>query len=198
MVDNVINRRFKYNIDSVLKGKDFLIKYTLQHCVPFSIYRRYFLFENNLNFFEGIFHEDSEFTPRSYYFAERIAFFNDIFYFVYQNTNSITRTVNHKKAFDCIVVASSLSKFCQSITIECQNIFDDIISLIINNSLNNSYDMNKSTSNELNHYIYENKYLFKHLVSSSVIKYKIEGFLFYLFPKYTIQIYKLIQKFNKR
>ena len=56
-----------------------------------------FFQKNNLTFFEGIFHEDSELTPRAYYLAEKISFTNEIIYFVRLNPNSITRSVSVQK-----------------------------------------------------------------------------------------------------
>lgn len=165
-------------------------------CAPFTIYRKNYLKENNLKFMEGIFHEDSEFTPRSYYFANRIAAKNDVIYFVYINPCSITRSVNHKKAFDYIKVARSLSIFSQIVPADLMYIYNNQISMNINNSLYNSYKMDKATIRKLNLELKENKSLFNHLRESTIIKYQIEGVLFYLFPKNCVQIYRIMQFVN--
>lgn len=193
--DSIKNKEIVYSNISIKKGKELFLDNFFPQAQMY-IFRREFLFNNNLIFFEGIYHEDSEFTPRILYYADKIKILSKPVYYFYKRPNSITTTVNPKKAFDCIVVSLNLSKFSQSILKEYKTRFNDIISLIINNSLYNTYEMNKLTAKELNNFIYDHKYLFKHLVRSSVIKYKIEGILFYLFPKYTIQIYKLIQKLN--
>lgn len=196
MIGDLPIRRFEYTDYGVLSGKEVLNNIGLQVCVPFTIYRKKFLEEHSLHFYNGIFHEDVEFSLRAYYFAERVSSLNEIFYFVYQNTSSITRTINPKKAFDLIKVACSLSEFTQNMLPSYIPIFNYKISICINSSLHNAYYFDKQTERELNNYIYENRHLFEHLVKSKMVKYKIEGLLFKLFPKKTIQIYKFIQKFN--
>jgi len=168
----------------------------LELCVPFTIYRRDFLKENNLKFKEGIFHEDSEFTPRSYYFAKRIAVKNDVIYFVNINPFSITRSINYKKAFDYIKVARSLSTFSQFIPTDLIYIYNNIISRDINNSLYNSYQMDNITIRTLNIELKKNKSLFKHLRKSTIAKYRIEGILFDILPRHCVQVYKFIQFIN--
>ena len=88
----------------------------MQHCVPFTIYRRAFFLQHHLKFYPGIFHEDSEFSPRSYYYAKRVGFSNEIVYLVTINPNSITRSINYKKSFDCLKVAMSAHDFFVEVT----------------------------------------------------------------------------------
>lgn len=195
-IENLPVRSFNNTDFGILPGKEIMKSLDFQICVPFHIFKRDFLVSNSLVFFKGIFHEDSEFTPRAYYLAERVSSLNKVLYFVCQNPNSITRTVNPKKAFDLIQVALSLSEFSNKVLPNYKYIFDYLVSLNVNSSLNNSYFINKMDNRRLNRTIYENKHLFKHLINSNKIKYKIEGFLFKVFPRHTIQVYKLIQNFN--
>lgn len=191
-----IERRFKYNLNGIYSGKNVLKMGAINVCVPFTIYNRGFLIENKLSFKRGVFHEDSEFTPRAYYYLNTISFLDDICYFVRQNPSSITRTPNPKKAFDCITVANSLSDFSKNMDENLKVQFDNLISLNINNSLYNTYEMSNEKIKELNEYIYEHKFLFNHLIKSSRLKYKLEGLLFYIWPKKTVQVYQIIQKLN--
>lgn len=204
---NVINdkeiRRFKYVDSKVVSGLDALNKNVMQHCVPFSIYRREFLLENKLNFFPGIFHEDSEFSPRAYFYAQRIGFTNNIYYLVNINPNSITRTVNYKKSFDYLKVAISIHQFQKSKKIN--NIFfHNHISLVINNALSNfikktaDKEQQSKEMKRFNKELYGNRYLFIHLLKSSKFKYKLEGYLFAIFPKNTMLVYKFLQIFNPK
>lgn len=175
-----------------------LLKTSLwEPCVPFTIYRRKFLKENNLKFVEGIFHEDSEFSPRAYYLAKKIAILKEIIYFVNIHPDSITRSINHKKAFDCIEVARNLSAFSKIVSSDLMYIFNNQISVNINNSLHYSYQMDNLVIQSLKTELAENKFLFKHLCKSSILKYRLEGILFSLFPRHCIQIYRFIQNFNK-
>lgn len=199
---NIINgkpvSKPKFTNSSLLPGKDAMLNVGFNVCVPFTIYRRKFLEDNSLFFYIGIFHEDCEFSPRAYYLAEKVSTLNDLLYFVNYNPTSITRTVNPKKSSDLIKVCISLSEFSKSILSKYKYKYDNLISMYLNNSLYNSFNMDKNDKKELNMNIYENKYLFKHLTNSRVLKYKIEGFLFKLFPKKTVQIYKFLQHFNKK
>lgn len=197
VIDDKHIRRFSYPDFGVLQGKDVMKDVGLQVCIPFTIYKKTFLEDYSLHFLDGIFHEDSEFTPRAYYFARKISSVNDIFYFVNQNPTSITRTNNPKKAFDIIKVCNSLSEFSTSILPEYKIKFDNIISTNINSALYNSFEMNSGDKDKLNNIIYENRHLFIHLKKSNILKYKIEGFIFNLLPKRTVHVYQFLQMFNK-
>ena len=205
---NTINgneiRRFSYSDLSIVRGVNILEKGIIQHCVPFTIYKRSFFLKHQLKFYPGIFHEDSEFSPRAYFHAERVGFTNDILYLVTINPNSITRTVNYKKSLDCLKVAESIDNFYKKNAHgKLDSFFHNYISLMINNSISNfsipvkdKISMEKA-KNEFLKEIYSKKDLFQHLCKSSLLKYRIEGFLFTLFPHHTIEIYHLLQKFNK-
>lgn len=192
-------RRFNYvgREKRILKGKDTLLDGIHSPCAPFSIYRRKFLLENNLSFYPGIFHEDSEFTPRVWYMAEKVMLLNDICYYVFQNQNSITRAVNPKKAFDIIKVCESLDKFTETVEDKYKIHFHNRISMNINGSLLNSYLMSSADIKKLNLEWKKHSYLFKHLQLSSKRKYQLEYYLFHFFPFYC-QLYKLIQFLNKK
>lgn len=195
------NRRFsideKYKKD-IIDGKYTLLNELWQTCAPFSIYNRKFLLKNNLLFFEGIYHEDSEFTPRSYYLAKKIMLIDDLLYFVNLNPNSITRTVNPKKSFDLIKVCISLNSFLLNVEKDYQKVFSNLISCNLNTSLHNIYFMNKEESKCLNLELRKNHHLFTHLLKSDFIKYKIEWFLFQIFKGKYSQVYKYIQKINRK
>ena len=54
-----IIRRFSYNERTVIEGMELLSTSNIQHCAPFTIYRRKFLEKHKLQFYVGIYHEDS-------------------------------------------------------------------------------------------------------------------------------------------
>lgn len=196
----VINR-FVYPYENVVTGGDVLDDGHMQHCVPFTIYCRKFLLHFNLYFYPNIYHEDTEFSPRAYFFAKRVGFINEIFYYVTINPNSITRTVNYKKSFDCLKVAISIHDFSHSVANgEHATFFHNYISLVINNSLanfmekGNDYVKRKKTIELFSRQLCDTRYLFIHLRKSSILKYKVEGNLFTIFPKYVFFIYKILRK----
>lgn len=201
IIDGCEVRRFSYTNLSVVSGGELLERGGMQHCVPFTIYRREFFLQHQLEFYLGIFHEDSEFSPRSYYYAERVGFTNAVVYLVTINPNSITRTVNYKKSFDCLKVARSIHDFSLNVAKGEHAIFyHHHIALMINNAMANflipvdDEEKRKHAELEFAKELLENKWLIKHLRSSSILKYRIEGFLFSLFPQHTVKIYRMLQK----
>ena len=201
VIDGREVRRFSYTNLSVVSGGEVLDRGGMQHCVPFTIYRREFFLQHQLEFYPGIFHEDSEFSPRSYYYAKRVGFTNDVVYLVTINPNSITRTVNYKKSFDYLKVAMSIHDFSLNVAKgEHALFYHNHIALMINNAMANfliSVDdevKRKHAELEFAKELLANKWLIKHLHSSSILKYRIEGFLFSLFPQHTVKIYRMLQK----
>lgn len=193
--DESRNKVISYKNHNLRNGKQLLSERFFPQAQMY-IYRRTFLLESNLKFFEGIYHEDTEFTPRMLYFADKIKILNEPIYYFYKRPNSITTSSNPKKAFDCIIVAKSLSVFSENIDKNLKTQYNNLISLYLNNSLYNTFVMTKEKKNELNLFICEHKYLFKHLIRSNRLKYIMEGILFRIFPKKTVQVYQIIQKFN--
>ena len=195
--EGVITRRYTLRENVVYQGVD-LLKDGLDFCAPFTIYNRTFLEDYKLRFMPGVFHEDNEFTPRAYYYAKRVACINEIVYFVYQSPNSITRSVNPKKAYDSIQVAESLDSFCEGLCKRNKRIFHGIIGSTLNVSLHNSLLMSKKELNEYKEYLYEHHAVFHHLCYCSSLKYKTEGLLFSLFPNRIPSIYKMLIKLDYR
>lgn len=201
VIDNREVRRFSYTNMSVVSGGEVLDRGGMQHCVPFTIYRREFFLQHQLEFYPGIFHEDSEFSPRSYYYAKRVGFTNDVVYLVTINPNSITRTVNYKKSFDYLKVAISIHDFSLNVAKgEHARFYHHHIALMINNAMANflisvnDEEKRKNAEQEFAKELLVNKWLIKHLRSSSILKYRIEGILFTLFPQHAVKIYRMLRK----
>lgn len=204
VIDGNIIRRFSYTCTDVLKGVDVLDKDWMVCCAPFTIYRKNFLLENGLRFYPGIYYEDTEFSPRSYFYAKRVGFNNEVLYFYTANPLSITKTVNPKKAFDRIKVMQSLDKFYHNNMLCSHSLFmHNYISKMYNSALSN-FSEKSSDGYLLKEYetnfiaqLMNNGYLLQHLHKSSCIKYRIEGFLFSIFPRYIIEIYRFMKYFKK-
>lgn len=198
MIDDKPIRRFSYaNEDTVKEGRS-LLREGIQFCAPFSIYRRGFLKDNNLWFYEGIYHEDNEFTPRAFYKAERVGAYNELLYFVYQNPNSITRSFNPKKAFDCITVINSLHNFQLKEDPGIRNSFNYVIAGTLNAALFEAVELSKEQQKDFSDALYKIKEIYSHLVYSGQTRYEIEGVLLKLFPKFPITIYRLMNIFDMR
>lgn len=191
VIDGTIHKR--YNLDSslVVEGKDFFNNET-EVCAPFSICKRELLNKFELRFFPGIFHEDGEFTPRLYYYAKRVGFVDDIFYFVRQTPNSITRSINIKKPLDLLVVMRRLHDFSLSIE-NAPAYLDDKISSAMNQSMTQGLVMPRDCQRKINDEIAKNKDLYFHLCKSKLLKYRIEGYLLRLFPNAPLTVFKLLR-----
>lgn len=192
--DGMIERRQTYADVTPVSGYE-LLKKGVSPCAPFAIWSAKFFKKYELSFFEGIFHEDSEFTPRAYYLAEKVSFVNDIIYYVFQNPNSITRTQNPKRAFDLVnVVCTHLSKFCKSIVRkEHRPVFYNLIALYLNNALAYICMADKRQQKMLDNAIFLNEHLILDMQNATSIKYRLEVFLFRVFPKHYVRIYKILK-----
>lgn len=192
--DGMIERRQAYADVTPMSGYE-LLKKGVSPCAPFAIWSAKFFKKYELSFFEGIFHEDSEFTPRAYYLADKVSFVNDIIYYVFQNPNSITRTPNPKRAFDLVnVVCTHLSIFCKSIVRkEHRPVFYNLIALYLNNALAYICMADKRQQKLLDDAIFLNEHLILDMQNASSIKYRLEVFLFRVFPKHYVRIYKILK-----
>jgi len=199
--DNKCIKMFSYSEmeGKILSGKEFIAKRMLKICAPFSIYKRSFLTDNQLQFKHGIYHEDNEFSIRSYYLAKRVTYIDKMVYTYYQTPFSITQVPNPKKSFDLLIIANSLYDFSKSYVVENDKpIFYNHISLAINSALYGLSAISDHTiRKEWEIKFSENKYLITVLLESSKLKYRMEGVLFKIFKNY-IAVYQFIQLFNKR
>lgn len=180
---------------SITKGRDVLSDKHWCPCVPFYIFKRQFLLNNNLCFVKGIFHEDSEFTPRALYLAKLIRVIDKPLYIVSPAPGSITRTVgNYKRSKDVIIVARSLEKFINDHQLNSHDstIFNTIISRTINSGLRNALKCSAKDQSDFNNLLSKNRHLLTAYWKSNSLKYKIEFVLFSIFKNY-VKIYKLFK-----
>ena len=188
--------------DNVSNGHDVLLHdfSDWDRCVPYFVFNRQFLDNHGLRFFVGIFHEDDEFTPRALYFAEKVSVVDKpLYYYLVKTENTITKSSNPKKSYDNITVAESLSDFKEKHVKaeDIKQVFDNHISLIINNTLANIKGFDKDTKRDFNRFLGTKKHLFISLRKSNKLKYRLEYVLFSMSKNY-IGVYSFIQKFNKK
>ncbi len=85
------------------------------HAAYLKICRSDFLINNKLFFKENIYHEDSEWTPRLFYFAHKVSLYKGNYYMRRMREDSIMTTKNEKnitkKICDTLMIANELSKF---------------------------------------------------------------------------------------
>lgn len=193
---NVINgenrRRQSYFDETPVSGKTLLEK-GIQPNAWLAIWSATFFKKHNFSFYEGIFHEDSELTPRAYYYADKVSLCNDICYYVRQNPDSIMRSVNPQKSFDLInVVCPHLSDFANQVEDKYKVIFYNMVGMYLNNAMAFILMSPKDKQEELNELLIRNKHLWSDLRKSSVFKYRLEARLVAAFPKYPLGVYKFL------
>lgn len=178
-------------------GKDILLSNKWQSCGVFNIFRRSFLFENGLKFLPGIYHEDSEFTPRVLYTAKSVVVVPEVLYTVIHEPYSITQVPRVKRAYDYLKVAESLNSFVKEKEengSDLEDVFNNRVSMIINDALSvivkNSFEEQRQFDKELR----KLPFLIKSMRASTIIKYRIEGLVFSIFPGNFSLIYKILKK----
>lgn len=96
----------------IYKGEDFISKVGMPPAAWLALYRREYLISNSLKFYEGIIHEDQEFTPRAYCLAEKISFVDEVIYNYNQREGGIMKSKqNVRRCKDLLTVADSLYHF---------------------------------------------------------------------------------------
>lgn len=116
------------NEKKVFSGPDFLCEMTSVSPGAWCyIVKKSLLDEHRLRFYEGILHEDNEFTPRLFFYAQRIAFWDYVAYFYFQRNGSIMRSANYaKRSADMLKVADSLFEFASLNCEKCSKVYNVI------------------------------------------------------------------------
>lgn len=177
-------------------GIELLSKEIGRSCVPYTIIRKEILQRHNLRMLVGIYHEDIEFLPRVFFFLKKIVILPEVLYYHRMVSTSITHSLNFKKNFDMIKVAKSLDGFKNNFIYKAwqKKIFSNIISLSLNCSLHDCDKMPRDVREDLQNRLFENRYLFKNMLLSTSIKYKLEWFFFFVFPSRHVLIYKYLSR----
>ena len=175
-------------------------KYTVTaSCVPaqFHIFRHSFIKENNIIFFEGIYHEDMEFTPRCAYLAKTVFSIQEALYKYQIRKGSIMTTIRPKRAFDYLIVAKSLIEFSfiHGETIKTTPLLDTIC-MSLNNSMFVISQADKQTQKKWNEAFDNNRWYVHALCNSKSLKYKLEGYLFSILKYDRVKIYQFLSKFK--
>lgn len=191
--ENTIRNEIETSIKS---GKDILFSNKWQNCGVFYVMRRSFLRANNLCFFPGIYHEDNEFTPRMLYYASSAVVIPEVLYTIYHEPNSITGVPREKRAFDYLTVADHLIDFTKSNN-ELKTPVGERLMLKSAIAINNGFDIivqnSKEAQAKFNTTFYSKRHLLQGLDGAPMFKYRLESFLFKLFPKHTVSVYKAMK-----
>ena len=181
---------------SVNTGKDVLLCGEWQPCGVFNVFRRDFLKANNLRFLPGIYHEDSEFTPRVLYTAKTVVVVPEVLYTVVREPNSITQVPRAKRAFDYLIVANNLYQYIVEkgeYESEIGRVFCNRISAAVNNALSVIIKNDKQEQEKFNKALKKKQHLIRAMRNSTIRRYQIEAFLFGIFPGHYVAINKVLK-----
>lgn len=185
MIDGKPSRLFTLEkcIDAHHTGMEMLRGNNFHGVVQYTIYKRDFLQNNALRFFEGIYHEDTEFSPRAYYFLKDVVCIDEVLYLKRVNEDSITRTVNAKKNYDLVKVSHSLRNFAETIADTAdRKYFMRLSSNALKMAMTNETRlMDKETRRKFNNHLRDNGMLLKSFFESDRALSKVEGILLTLF-----------------
>lgn len=183
------------NCSNIAKnGIDMIKENNFHGVVQYTIYKKDILDRFNLKFLEGIYHEDTEFSPRAYYYLNNIRCIDKILYLKRVNDDSITRTVNFKKNEDLIKVSESLRHFALT---KCDDknrplymrLASNALKMAMRNEVNQLSSTNKIRLNKL---LYLNNNLFKSFLESDLAYYRVIGLFHRLFPNHHLQVSRFI------
>lgn len=182
-------------IKGVISGKEFLTKNNYFTAVPFMIYRRGLIVNNQLAFYPGIYHEDNEFKPRVVYLAERCASYDKVAYNYFKgNSNSITAQLKLKNGTDLFIVMNSLHRFVEEnhITGQCRRALCTQIGFAMRIVLRTLNMVNEEERKVLKQMMRENRHLLRCLCRANNMKVRLGGMLMYLYLPLGLKVYKLI------
>ena len=192
-----ISPRHSFPSEEPISGREAQKRGGIDACAPFLIAKAEHFRKYDLKFYEGIFHEDSELTPKLVYLAQKVSFTNDIIYYVHQTPGSITRSVNPKRSFDLVnVVCAHLYNFSKHVDPEYRPKYYYWVSMYMNNAISYIIKCPKDKQKELNDAIFNNRNYWEYLALSGMLKYKIEYKLLKLFPHNAVEIYKFLKLFR--
>lgn len=168
------------------------------------VYRKNFIEKYNLSFMPGVYHEDNEFCPRVCYLSKRTVVIPEYLYIIRRTTSdgrqSITTSVNPKRAFDMLKCMQSLAKFNDEIVQEkfIKNVIDTWICQGFTIALDVIIKCDASVCREFNYCFYSKYRSLLFNLSHGNLKFKVESLLFNLFPHHITSCYKFLNCFNPR
>lgn len=200
MADEIIGDkvfiRGQFTDIGVISGKVFLEKFRKYYCAPLYIVRRSLLNKNNIKFYLNVFHEDNDYTPRMLYYTDKITSIKGYFYHIFRHEGSITMTPNPKRLFDLLKIAEHYKELMLTIPLTDRYLFCNVIGSSINQAMFECNNYSKDIQRKINDIITKGKYA-RYLCKSNILKYRIEGILFFIFPNNCLNLYNFLQLFNR-
>lgn len=177
--DNNVIHSYTYPKKSNIIGIDFLSnnQKDCEFFIPaqFTVWNRAFLRTNGFVFYPNIYHEDCEFTTKAISVADSIKCISGIQYRYIRHCNTISTTINSKRAYDYVKVAQSLFSFNKANS-NCTTLYN-YIALFVNCSVKIILKCKKDEIIKFQRYLKSHKSLLDILVKKCDGKYKISAFI---------------------
>lgn len=186
----------KYNHAINFEGKGSeMFQYSPPICSQAHICKRCFLTENNLEFKEGILHEDSELIPRLLYVAKHVIATDRPLYHHFMREGSITHVINPHRYDSYFIMLDSLSDFYNTNVEDCdKSLFARMFAAQFYGLLSISRNASDEIRSKVSNYISHNKTLARVMKKSPDIQTKIIGFSISLRPSSAIKMADLFWK----
>jgi len=198
-IDSVNNQIESIPFEGIKSGIDLTKMHKVSIQSPYSIFKRTIFFDNNLFFDKDIYYEDSELTPKLYYYARKCMFLDEVCYSYFQREGSIMSSFSLKKALDILHVNENLLNFAQKAIKNKseQSVFYYWIGLTINVLLFKLNQLTLTEYQQITSMLIEKRPLFRAMFRSRKLKYKVEGMLFLCVPRCTLKLYSFFYS-NKK
>lgn len=143
----------KRPFDVVMSGKEYLLfSHEFNAMIMLRSYRREFLLEHHLYIID-ILHEDENFIPRAYYFAQRVKRSEMFIYEYMLRRNSIMGSYSRRNVFDAVESMRLLKEFVESNIsrkeIELRNIIEKRICSVLSSTYTKSIKYELHTDKEM-------------------------------------------------
>ena len=186
-------------MQSLSSNGDYICCNRFYHQAQLYIYKKHYLIDKKLHFCQGIYHEDSEFTPRALYQATNVYFYPKPVYHYLLRENSITTTTSAKRCYDLKHVISNLYYFSENSVMGIDRFgFKSIIADLICSLLEQNMDLNNNkVSADVNLFL-RNTNIRNCLKCSSKRTIRILGVFSDLFPSNVTSVYSILYKFKKK
>lgn len=169
------------------------------NCVPWlTIFKRGILREHQLEFLKDMYHEDTEFTPRAYYYIKRLMFYDSPVYVYRVSATSVMHVPTLKRSKDLIRAAFGLRDFARSISkSDRAPYYRYMASGAVNPAFDNALKIDEDSKKQFNVFLAEKKDIFGTFLNSPSMMHKVEGLLLLLFPSRSIDVFSIIRSLKK-
>lgn len=188
-------RKYNLRYGVIITGKEHFTTCDFNCCACYTIYKRDFLIQNNLEFMPHIYHEDVEFSPRAYYLLNRMMSIDKDVYFNRSTPNSIVNSTNIKRSLDLIDATVSIYNFTNIILENRvrEAYYNYISGAGVNAAFGNALKLDSHEWPLLIEKVKNNKTAIKVLLRASRMGYKLEGIILWLFPSHSVQIFRALK-----